>query len=185
MVVVDTRTLYDIHFFLDVSREGEIQMFVNARAIIERNTNIGKEVLLQVINKPNEPKALEFPGGRLEEFESIKEALLREVFEETGLKVKTILHDTTRRVYTRKNASIEGLNPFFVYQTIKGPVDSIGFIFRCSLEENQFSQNEESYGHQWVPIKDIETRFRDNPEVFDWLTQGIIDYYLAWRKRNE
>ncbi|WP_261796061.1 NUDIX hydrolase [Numidum massiliense] len=54
-------------------------------------------------------------------------ALHREVFEETGLKVTEILHETNRHVYTYNHTAIEGLTPFFVYQTMEGPVDSIGF----------------------------------------------------------
>jgi 8-oxo-dGTP pyrophosphatase MutT (NUDIX family) len=47
-------------------------MYVNARAIIERETSSGTMILIQVRNKPYEGgKWLELPGGRVEEFESL------------------------------------------------------------------------------------------------------------------
>jgi 8-oxo-dGTP diphosphatase len=155
-------------------------MFVNARAIIERKIDLETEILLQVRDKPNEPKGYELPGGRLEEFESIESALYREVFEETGLKVKGICDPLNHRVYSNNEISIEGLTPLFVYQTLKGPVDSIGFIFRCKVEEGELTKNDESYGHRWMSIEAVEDLFRNTPTKFDFLTQGLLDYYFEW-----
>ncbi|MDR7072445.1 NUDIX hydrolase [Fictibacillus barbaricus] len=159
-------------------------MYVNARAIIERQTRSGLEILVQVRDKPNQPKGLEFPGGRVEEFESIKAALYREVLEETGLKIKIIKGDINQRVYSNNDGSVEGLMPFFVYQTIHGPVDSIGFIFRCEVEEGEAAINEESYGHQWIRLAILEEMLKNTPDAFDFLTQGLLDYYCYWVKVN-
>ncbi len=154
-------------------------MFVNARAIIEKKNDLGMvEVLVQVRDKPEEPKSLEFPGGRIEEFESIEEALYREVLEETGLKVIGIKDDTNRRFYSNEGTTIEGLTPFFVYQTLEGPIDSIGFIFRCEIEEGELSVNDESYGHRWINVEELKELLNNSPNTFDFLTQGLLDYYL-------
>ena len=67
------------------------RFYVNARAIIERQTEQGTEVLLQRREKPGQPRRLEFPGGQLDPFEGILEALRREVREETGLTVTALL----------------------------------------------------------------------------------------------
>ncbi|TQR20851.1 NUDIX hydrolase [Psychrobacillus vulpis] len=159
-------------------------MYVNARAILERQSESGIEVLVQVRDKPNQPQTLEFPGGRIEEFESIIDALYREVLEETGLKINVIKGDINQQLYSNSGISIEGLTPFFVYQTVKGPVDSIGFIFRCEVEEGETTINEESFGHQWMNLKDLEELFQNTPHVFDFLTQGLLSYYLDWVKVN-
>ncbi|GGS32036.1 NUDIX domain-containing protein [Deinococcus knuensis] len=67
--------------------------YVNARAVIERSGPHGREVLLQRRVKPGQPRRLEFPGGQLDPFEGITDALAREVREETGLTVTDYLTD--------------------------------------------------------------------------------------------
>lgn len=153
-------------------------MFINARAIVERESETGIEILLQIRDKPTEPKAYELPGGRIEEYESIEAALYREVYEETGLKVKKIIGDTNRSVYSNSSVSIEGLNPFFVYQTLEGPVDSIGFIFRCNVAGGELSDKEEAYGHEWFKVEHLAEKLRNTPDAFDFLTPGLLEYYL-------
>ncbi len=41
-------------------------LHVNVRAIVERETPAGVEVLLQVRDRAGEPRTLELPGGRLD-----------------------------------------------------------------------------------------------------------------------
>ncbi|WP_261129280.1 NUDIX hydrolase [Bacillus sp. Marseille-Q3570] len=159
-------------------------MYVNARAIIERKRESEMEILVQMRDKPNQPKALELPGGRIEEYESIHDALHREVFEETGLKIMKIKQGTNQMIYSNNGTTIEGLTPFFVYQTIQGPVDSIGFIFRCAVEEGELTANDEATGHQWMCIDDVQRLFEHAPDSFDFLTQGLLNYYLEWIRLN-
>lgn len=154
-------------------------MFVNARAIIEREGKEGTEILLQIRNKVNERKALEIPGGRIEEYESIIQALKREVYEETGLKVTQIKDNPQAKQHRTEQVSIEGVQPYFVYQTTKGPVDSVGFIFRVEVEDRKTSVNDESFGHRWVKQSELKERLESNPDDFDWLSKGILDYYYA------
>ena len=75
-------------------------MFVNARAIIEREISAGIEIVVQTRSKPHERKTTELPGGRVEEFESLVSALKREVQEETGLTLTHIEGVDTRVVDT-------------------------------------------------------------------------------------
>lgn len=156
-------------------------MFINARAIIEKEDDAGSKVLLQIRNKSNEPKAFELPGGRIEEYESIAAALYREVYEETGLKVK-IADEIDRNVYSNERVAIEGLKPFFVYQTLEGPVDSIGYIFRCSVESGKLENKSEASSHQWFSLKELDDKLRDDSDTFDFLTRGLIDYYLRQKR---
>jgi 8-oxo-dGTP pyrophosphatase MutT (NUDIX family) len=63
-------------------------MYVNARAIIEKEADGESMIVVQIRNKPHEGgKWLELPGGRVEEFESLVSALRREVMEEAGLEI--------------------------------------------------------------------------------------------------
>lgn len=160
-------------------------LYVNARAIIERPGTAGTEVLIQRSQRPGLPPSLELPGGRLEEYESILEALAREVREETGLKVTQILDETDHIVTSSREADLECLRPFFVYQTIRGPVDSTGFFFRCHAEGELLAVGDAAVDHRWVTLQELEQAFQEEPEQFDWLTQGAINYYLRWHKKQQ
>jgi 8-oxo-dGTP pyrophosphatase MutT (NUDIX family) len=59
----------------------------NSRAIIERTIKDTVEIIVQTRNKPDGPQRIELPGGRIEQYESLITALIREVKEETGLDV--------------------------------------------------------------------------------------------------
>ncbi|WP_158679863.1 NUDIX domain-containing protein [Deinococcus sp. NW-56] len=158
------------------------RFYVNARAIIERETPQGTEVLLQRREKSGEPRRLEFPGGQLEPFEGILTALLREVREETGLTVTALLDPPNERVSNSSGGEVECLTPSFVYQTRRGPVDSVGFFFRVWAEGELTRAGDHAAGHSWVPLADLRRRLDAEPETFDWLTQGALGFYLqrAW-----
>jgi 8-oxo-dGTP pyrophosphatase MutT (NUDIX family) len=86
-----------------------------------------------VRNKPHEGgKSIELPGGRVEEYESLLEAVRREVHEETGLDLIKIEGENTRVEAVRPETIVECLAPLAVYQTIRGPVDLMGVYFHQS-----------------------------------------------------
>lgn len=152
--------------------------YVNARAIIEREGRGGHEVLLQIRNKPGEAKKLEFPGGRLEAFESIPDALRREICEETGLTVTRFLSPLHETRGSAPEGDAECLHPSFVYQTLRGPVDSIGFFFRVQAEGKLTGQGDQAERHEWISLHDLRQRFEQRPDDFNWLTRGALTHDL-------
>ncbi|WP_237167873.1 NUDIX domain-containing protein [Paenibacillus yonginensis] len=96
--------------------------YVNSRAIIERFSGDETEILLQRRTKPDSLFKLELPGGRIDPFESLIEALIREVKEETGFDISKIEDVETRVDTVGMNPAfeLECLKPFAAYQTIKG-----------------------------------------------------------------
>lgn len=154
-------------------------MYVNARAIIERETAGGTEILLQFRERPGELRRWELPGGRLEEYEPILTGLAREVMEETGLAVTEIAGAGSRVEWTGTAATVECLVPYFVYQTLKGPVDSVGFYFRCRAGGDLTTAGDGASGHRWFPLADLRELFACRPDDFDWLTQGALRFYLG------
>lgn len=157
--------------------------YVNARAIIERDS--GTEVLLQVRDKPGQPRRLEFPGGQLEPFEGMLKALAREVREETGLTLERVLDATNRIESISAAATVETLTPFFVYQTLRGPVDSVGFFFRCQASGELTRRGDGASGHEWWPVGVLRAKFGADPETFGWLTQAAVQHYLSWQASRE
>lgn len=154
--------------------------FVNARAIVERTFNDEIQIVLQTRNKVGEPKTLELPGGRLELFEPILEGLKREVFEETGLKVVGVMGEDTRIDTCGMNPDfeVECIEPFCIYQTIKGPIDSVGMYFICEAEGEMLVHGDNTQNVHWKSIIEIKELFEADPRRFSDVDRAGIMYYL-------
>ena len=126
------------------------RIFVNARAIIERIVNDKCEIIVQWRNKIGE-ECWEFPGGRIEPYESIYDALRREVKEETGLDIMVIKSENE---YFRED-HVECVKPFSVYQTLEGYVDSIGFHFICHAAGELLNEGDATKDIKWVGLAEL------------------------------
>jgi 8-oxo-dGTP diphosphatase len=164
-------------------REGIIlTIYVNARAIVERAGQFGTEILLQTRSKPGEPERLELPGGQIDPFESVHDALKREITEETGLRITEIHGDQSHRLHQTGSATVETFDPLFAYQTLDGPVDSLGFYFRCWTDGEVVQSGDQTKQPDWYPVDNLRERFSDSPDQFDWLTQAALSRYLDWKR---
>jgi 8-oxo-dGTP diphosphatase len=94
-------------------------------------TNNYNEVLL--VKSPW--RGWEFPGGMVEQGESLQEALVREIIEESGIK-----------------ATINGI--IGIYKNIEN--DIVNIDFRCTFESGELSTSEESVEVGWFSIDDAK-----------------------------
>ncbi|MDK8193290.1 NUDIX hydrolase [Paenibacillus sp. UMB7766-LJ446] len=157
--------------------------YVNSRAIIERIHNEAIEVVIQRRTKSDSAFQFELPGGRIELFESLVQALVREVKEETGLTIYEIEGMETRIDTTGINPEfeVECIRPFAAYQTTKGPIDSVGYYFRCKASGELLEAGDETVDIQWIDIKELNKLFMENPLDFSDVDRAGIKYYLNYQ----
>ncbi|MCL2195722.1 MAG: NUDIX hydrolase [Oscillospiraceae bacterium] len=150
--------------------------YINARAIIERTFNGRKEVIIQWRNKHGEG-CYEFPSERIEAFESFYDALRREVKEETGL---DLVHATGQANRTQAEGGdwlVENFKPFSVYQTLAGPVDSLGAHFICHATGELLTQGDDSTNIQWISLDELKALLA-TPKQFSGIDKPAALLYL-------
>ncbi len=99
----------------------------------------GEEILLL---ERREPRVMEFPGGRIEFGEKPKEAAIRELKEETGIKVRE-----------------ESVGILCVSSTVypEGKTQQIVILYSLELPEKpEIKISDEHRGYRWVRLSEIE-----------------------------
>ncbi|KQX68932.1 NUDIX hydrolase [Paenibacillus sp. Root444D2] len=155
---------------------------VNSRAIIERTLDGTIEIVVQTRNKPGESQRIELPGGRIEQYESLVTALIREVKEETGLDVVEIEGEDTRidTVGIDPSFEVECIKPFGVYQTINGPFDSVGVYFRCKVQGELLKLGDETKNPKWITVGELRQLMNEDPLQFSNVDRAGIIFYLKY-----
>ena len=115
----------------------------------------------------------------MEEYESLDDALKREIKEETGLILHSVDGEQSRLVAGVRGTQVECLKPFAVYQTIQGPVDLLGFYFRCRAEGELKAVGDDALGASWIAIEELSNLVSQQPALFSWVDLAGIQYYLA------
>ena len=129
-------------------------MVIIAGCLIEKN---GKVLMVKEAKKKCYGQ-WNFPAGHLEENETIKEAAIREVFEETGCKVK-----------------LTGVLPV-VHEFIKNE-NAVMVRFVAKIEEENIVFNEnEILDVKWIDIEDIKKMKEDELRGYNLSLKFLADY---------
>lgn len=159
-------------------------LHVNSRAIIERTRKENYQILIQTRVKRDEPLTYELPGGRIEPYESLTAALIREVKEETGLDI-TRIEGVEARVDTADSNPdfiVECLEPFAAYQTLRGPIDSVGFYFRCQAEGELLQEGDQTRGPIWIDVDRLAEMLDEDPLQFSDVDRAGLTFYVKNRQ---
>ena len=152
-------------------------IYVNSRAIIERLNQNKIEVIVQLRTKAGEMH-YEFPGGRIDAYESFFDAVIREVKEETGLDVVRITgRDACICTEEGHTFAMECFAPYVVYQTRQGPVDTMGVYFRCAATGQLLEAGDDTRDIKWVTTEDLRSML-DTPGMFSDIDRAAALYYL-------
>jgi 8-oxo-dGTP pyrophosphatase MutT (NUDIX family) len=152
-------------------------------AIIERTKNNETEILVQTRWKPKEdPKysgCLEISAGKIREFENVYDALNREVFEETGLRILKTFPDVKTKIHSLDNDGSFAFQPFCCQQQIKGGQPWIGFVFICQVEDKEpHKRGDGTKDIRWIKKSELKQIFEKTPEKIFTLQLGVLDYYF-------
>lgn len=157
-------------------------------AIIERHKNGVTEILIQTRWKlqkdPIYSGTFEFPVGTLDmPYENIFDALAREINEETGLKLKTVIeHSKTEIIRSNKEDAVFGFRPFCCTQQLKNGKPWIGFVFICEVEDTEpYPCSDESKDIKWIKASEIKQLFIQSPECLFTLELPAWEYYFKER----
>ena len=158
-------------------------------ALLERTHNGERQLFIQTHYKPlaspNYLNTFEIPAGGVEPYENVYDSLKREVKEETGLDIVTIINDDSTGVLeNRAGDASMAFRPFLCQQVLKsnGGLPWYGFVFLCEVTGEISMQEEEAKDPQWISLKDLRDLVTNQPEKIFSLQYATIIKYLAERE---
>jgi len=159
-------------------------------AIIERKRGKEKEILVQTRWKlDKDPKysgTLEIPGGWIDKFENVYDALRREVFEETGLKVIKIKPDIKTKIHSPRDDGAFAFLPFCCNQQLKGGKPWIGPVFVCEVKDEEPKPHKnEVKDIKWIKVSELKRMIKETPEKFFTLQLPTLDFYLNYKDSED
>jgi 8-oxo-dGTP pyrophosphatase MutT (NUDIX family) len=160
------------------SMRGEALVVPAVAAIVLEAPDLGRMVL-QRRDKAGEATRglLEIPTGRWRAGEDLETALAREVAEETGLVVRSVLQ-SPRRVETVPQWQNLVLDPVAVTVGVEGAYPALVLAFTCTAQGEPRPEEGWTSDPRWVPIAEVEAMLQDS-EMFTAPAYGILTTWLG------
>lgn len=154
-------------------------------ALLERTRNGVKQVFVQTRDKPLASASyvdmLEIPAGGINPYESVYDAIKREVFEETGLKVTRIIdHVSTGILENRPGDKSMAFRPYLCQQVVStnNGLPWYGFVFRCEVEGDIKMNPNEARDPRWMSLEELKKFLDSNPEKVFSLQYSTLRKYI-------
>ena len=151
-------------------------------AIIERQRGKVTEVLVQVRWKPARDPVysgtFEIPAGGVGLYENVYDALKREVFEETGLRVIGFRPDVRTKTRSQKGDDVFAFVPFCCQQQLSGKA-RVGFVFVCTVEgTDPVPAPAEVKEITWMATSELRRLIDGSPERIFTFQLPVLEFYL-------
>ena len=154
-------------------------------ALLERTHNGKRQVFVQTRNKPTSSPyyvdTLEIPAGGIESYENVYDALKREVFEETGLRVVHILDDVITDVMeNRKGDRSLAFRPYLCQQVLStnGGLPWYGFVFGCEVVGEVKMNIKEARDPRWLDLTELKDFLDRYPNKVFSLQYATLKKYV-------
>lgn len=120
--------------------------------LVERQSPGGAEILIQRRLKPGDPshEMWELPQGGVEWHESLVEAAARELVEESGMRLLSLLDRDRQAVPLAHEA--RALRPLSLVHDVENGFIGLGFV---GLAEGTPHDTPEADRHRWIPACDL------------------------------
>lgn len=151
-------------------------------AIIVKKVQDDEFILVQNRNKNNGDGMdglLEIPAGKIREYESIFEALQREVWEETGLHLTVIQGKETSRFLDVDGNKTIMISPYCVTQNLSGAYSLILSTFLCEAEGELLERTNETENIRWMRRDMLKEIVDNSPESVFLMHVHALRKYLG------
>lgn len=72
---------------------------------------------------------------------------------------------------------VECLSVYAAYQTMRGPIDSIGFFFLC-VAEGEATGSDESERGSWFGLEQVARLLEDDASSLSWVDAAGLKFHL-------
>lgn len=160
-------------------------------AILTRKINGERKIFLQTRWKPNVSPVysgmLEIPAGGIDAYENVYDSLRREVKEECGLEIMSIIGDyqsTVSKPTPHDKTFV--FKPFICQQALEtdNGLPWLGFVFLCEAQGEAILDPAEAKDPQWISISDLKILIEKEWNRFFPLQLPVIQYFIEYIEKN-
>lgn len=150
-------------------------------AIIIKKLDDKEYILIQKRNKGSTDGTdglLELPAGKIRVYENIFDALRREVWEETGLRVTTVYGEGACDAFRGAGGTTVICTPYCITQNLSGAYSIILNTFLCEAEGSLLERTDEASDIRWVERQLLKEAVNNTPEQFFFMHIQALRKYL-------